>query len=845
MKTILIADIHRQKGLGKRQKEEKRTKELILISCQANSREIVSFLTFSPNKSPEPGSCGEVASPLPNWKFLLRGTLGFAAIRDLLKSKGPNIPLSLRAVDGVSEVGEDKLVSLRMEGEMEDTVSPSHKCPMLCDSLHGSVQDKDNSPMMRAVLCSPVSKLYRFQTVDQRWMLVREQMSESAISFTVPKLLLAALIQQHTARVKEVKELGDLSPHWEGLRRDVVSHCNQLIGCYQDMLSELNRHTASSPCFKGSLSRSDRHLLFVPTNLHAQRMEVITHPGSPGLWYDAITVGAPADHYHGFKHGGLRKQLGKHRKSPVLYSSEECCRARELLASIAQLQPLVFGQAEELLEASVEVSPVRLQQALDRLAHKTEQFVHALKDELVRSALLAIHNLLLPAHCNNNRHTYTMDNGMLRNHLSSRRDGQPSLWQQEATCYDTEYDEEDWDRAWANVAQSINCIIAMVDRLLERGSHSREVTSPERQNEPGDTSSRDTVASWQEELLPLVVTLRECVREAAGKARAAMTFIVLQGAIAGTTAQGPPQLIQRRDAVFSQTLSAVVCGFVVKLYEGLGDPGFLKQLLSVGLLVQFEGLLSTYGEEVGMLEDMEVGVSDLSDVTFTVTTATSDQPEDLLPKLRATRGSFVVEVPLPLETFTLLPRELQEGCVVPVHPVFFNIGINQQQSLAERFGDSSLQERLNQHSCERLRAYCSNLRETLPHTAGVQQGVPDLLSSLARSVESRRRKNVEVLWLAAAICRRVKGVRLTSCKSAKDRTAMSVTLEQCVILRDQHTLHPEHFNTALDCMRREGCRMENVRKNIGIRKYAFSSVQLLTFPKRYRPPDGSYGKTDT
>lgn len=47
-------------------------------------------------------------------------------------------------------------------------------------------------------------------------------------------------------------------------------------------------------------------------------------------------------------------------------------------------------------------------------------------------------------------------------------------------------------------------------------------------------------------------------------------------------------------------LSAVVCGFVLKLYGGLEDPEFQQQLLSVGILVQFEGLLSTYGTQHGL-----------------------------------------------------------------------------------------------------------------------------------------------------------------------------------------------------------------------------------------------------
>ncbi|XP_029939228.1 type II inositol 3,4-bisphosphate 4-phosphatase-like [Salarias fasciatus] len=126
--------------------------------------------------------------------------------------------------------------------------------------------------------------------------------------------------------------------------------------------------------------------------------------------------------------------------------------------------------------------------------------------------------------------------------------------------------------------------------------------------------------------------------------------------------------------------------------------------------------------------------------------------------------------------------------------------------------------------------------------AGIQS-LADLLSSLDRSVESKKRKNVEVLWNAAMICRTVNGVRLTSCKERKGPHGMSVTLEQCTLLRGAPHARPAALRGArLDCMRRDGCRMENVQKNVGNRKFAFSSVQLLTFPKLYRPQTGAMGR---
>uniref|UniRef100_A0A6Q2XW48 Inositol polyphosphate-4-phosphatase type II B n=1 Tax=Esox lucius TaxID=8010 RepID=A0A6Q2XW48_ESOLU len=552
---------------------------------------------------------------------------------------------------------------------------------LLCDTLHGSMHDRDNSPMMRAGPppdnhsltyrdeSSPVCKVYRFQTESSRWMLVREQMSDSPLTSSLPKQLLSCYIQEDRRRIQELRDLGDLSPHWEVLRSDVIAHYSHLISTYKETLTELNKLTGSSASFKSSCNKTDRHLEFIPVNLHTQRMQVTS-------WYDVVTVGAPSDHYQGFKHGGLQRLL----------------------------------------------------------------------------------------------------------------------------------------------------------------------------NKPDSDKKRCVYPSpWHEHLLPLVITLRECVCEAVDRARSAMTFVLLQGA--ATQASQGLAVTHRRDAVFSQALCAVVCGFALRIYAGVEDKPFLLQLCEVGLVAQFEGLLSTYGDEIGMLEDMEVGVSDLKRISFRITEAKSEQPADLLPTVSGQRGGFCVEVPLPSETYLLLPGELRDGRGLRVHPLLFNIGINQQQSLAERFGDSSLQERINQRSCEMLKSYYSTLREKLPNltlpSSLSQSTVDDLLTSLDQSLEMKKRKNVEVLWLAASICRRLNGIRLTSCKSAKDRTSMSVTLEQCTLLREEHTLNAELFNKALDCMRREGCRLENVEKNIGSRKYAFNSIQLKTFPKPYRPPEGTYGKVDT
>ncbi|GAA6069539.1 type II inositol 3,4-bisphosphate 4-phosphatase isoform X1, partial [Tachysurus ichikawai] len=57
---------------------------------------------------------------------------------------------------------------------------------------------------------NPVCKVYRFQTTDSKWMLVREQMAECTLSFSVPIQLLRLFIQEDRHRYVIVR-----LAHWK------------------------------------------------------------------------------------------------------------------------------------------------------------------------------------------------------------------------------------------------------------------------------------------------------------------------------------------------------------------------------------------------------------------------------------------------------------------------------------------------------------------------------------------------------------------------------------------------------------------------------------------------------
>ncbi|XP_059118631.1 inositol polyphosphate 4-phosphatase type II isoform X3 [Peromyscus eremicus] len=742
-----------------------------------------------------------------------RSFLGWASFKvgELLRSKEQLLSLSLRTSDGGKVVGTIE-VSLVKMGEIEDgdtdhitTDVQGQKCALAYEcTAPESVSGKDNLPLLNAVLKNPVCKLYRFPTSDNKWMRIREQMSESILSFHIPKELISLHIKEDLCRNQELKDLGDLSPHWDNLRKNVLTHCDQMVTMYQDILTELSKETGSS--FKSSSSKGEKSLEFVPINLHLQRMQVHS-PHLKDALYDVITVGAPAAHFQGFKNGGLRKLLHRfetERRNTgyqfIYYSPENTAKAKEVLSNINQLQPLIATHADLLLNSASQHSADSLKSSLKLLSEKTELFVHAFKDQLVRSALLALYT--------------ARPGGILKKPPSPKdsteetcpQDEPPQLRRQDSIPHHSDYDEEEWDRVWANVGKSLNCIIATVDKLIERDSHKEEGTGGSRSND-GDTapSLEESIAShpkedWYGQLHPLILTLKECMGEVVSRAKQSLTFVLLQ-----ELAYSLPQCLMltlRRDIVFSQALAGLVCGFIIKLHTSLHDPHFLQQLHTVGLLVQYEGLLSTYSDEIGMLEDMAVGISDLRKVAFKITEAKSS---DDLPVLTGRREHYVVEVKLPATVFESLPLQIKEGQLLHVYPVLFNVGINEQQTLAERFGDVSLQESINQENFELVQEYYSIFMEKMPPDYishfQEQNDLKGLLDNLHQNIQAKKRKNVEIMWLAATICRKLNGIRFTCCKSAKDRTSMSVTLEQCSILRDEHQLHKDFFIRALDCMR--------------------------------------------
>ncbi|XP_071124608.1 inositol polyphosphate-4-phosphatase type I A-like isoform X14 [Mytilus edulis] len=678
-------------------------------------------------------------------------------------------------------------------------------------------------PLYRGI----ITRTFRFDTSDGGVkLLVHEYMAEAKLAFDIPLQLIKLWIDEEKSMIDQIKNLGQMSTRCQHACQEATEHCTSIV-----MLYEQHYHLISSfkgPSFKPSIKKGDKDLEFAPLNLHLQRMTVINELNDTTSWYDIVTVGAFTAYAQKYKHGGLMKLLQHQREfysaDGTLSKNTKLDKACQLINSIHKLNVKVEHDCQRLCGSTSNGAFSEMKSIAEQITEHVKELVNVCDNKLLQGSeelYNAVREEVL----------YQKTLEMSKNELTESftdLDMESSTENLSGTNFKKNPSMEPWELSRVNTEAACVCLTSLIESL-----------------ESVDKTK------WLESISQDVAKLKNFVAVLQNKAVSFMTFLNIM------ENKGHSKLNYtikyRRDVCFSHAVTALVTGFMTKLTTHTTDTHFLNQLCQVGMLVQFEGLLSCHSDENGMIEDMMVAVDDLSQVVFRVKVEEQVDEGPVLSlhgKLKYgsnpdfQRHCLVVTVPVKQELFERLPDPLQRGKDINITPVFFNIGINEQATVAERFGDTSLQEKINFDNYGILYRYIEKYQVKIGDPDDGKTGlgtVGDLMQRLQYQVMAKKSKNTEVLKLASELTRKLQGIRFTSCKSAKDRTAMSITLEQVYILQQEHDLASHVFTQALDCFRSEGVRRENTLKNIGCRKYAFNSFQLLYVPKLYRPPNGTYG----
>ncbi|KAF9585332.1 Phosphatidylinositol 3,4,5-trisphosphate-dependent Rac exchanger 2 protein [Lunasporangiospora selenospora] len=169
---------------------------------------------------------------------------------------------------------------------------------------------------------------------------------------------------------------------------------------------------------------------------------------------------------------------------------------------------------------------------------------------------------------------------------------------------------------------------------------------------------------------------------------------------------------------------------------------FWDQLVSLGWLVQIGSLLSTQGNELGMLLDYIQAIVDIRETvvigfhalpqspsTDPITAVAPGQESFQLNtdeingdsvQISGRRGQLILSFGLNPLQFSLLPETLRSGSSkIQIHPVLFSQGINEMQALSNLTGKSPVQRAINtegllqmQSYVDRYQAWISQSRKT-------------------------------------------------------------------------------------------------------------------------------------
>lgn len=290
----------------------------------------------------------------------------------------------------------------------------------------------------------------------------------------------------------------------------------------------------------------------------------------------------------------------------------------------------------------------------------------------------------------------------------------------------------------------------------------------------------------------------------------------------------------RRASVFSQALGIAVSSYLSSVSDLTKMQSNWPELWTRnGFLVSFEGLLSSAGKELGMIEDSSVGIDmlkmvsiilvpDVGDTSHPSRVAVPHSPyirwlhlwNAIKPGSSGQEIDYILQIGIEQSFFEQrIPGPLKNGTAVRLVPILFEVGVDIFQAATNLGSNMSrgvtsanacepdvlqVQEilsddeddaagtlhddvlvQLNYEAFQMMNAYAQSVSPATPVQATQTHQTHPLLATLFQHITSSSGKmNHDILVEAAEKAQLLGGGACVFCKSGKDRTAMHITYKQ-------------------------------------------------------------------
>ena len=719
----------------------------------------------------------------------------------------------------------------------------------------GSLIVSSSNPIFKQE--SLLEQLYIVPSLDHSFVLLYEAFCISdELTTNVPSELARLFADYESQNLRTIVEMnfedfGNAESLNSIQQRLVASH-RELIKYYQSIV-DTKKSLMAPAIFRKSVQKKDKALQWFPVNCGVQKLVARNCTSNHGVFpqydeLDVVTFGATAGHGFGFNAGSSSNKSGSKTSS------------NDHISNAVDYQYL-DGVHHELTKTQVEINCLfqdffsLLEEILD-LPHHSDTLTSKLADFQVfcTSILQQTHSSLHMA--------WSMTSKLALNTID-------------------DVSVHELDERMQRIRERVTS--TLLPKFSSQCSRFVSIKSARKSQIDQSLINKgvienyhvdgETIGDLTEELISCSHGLQESLIRLldASKANVNQTYLT-HGFSSPAYDSAAMEERKRGDACFSQALTVLCTGFSAFLDRAFRhirkscfneinntidhETWFVRNwifwecLYEVGYLAGIESLLSVYGDEKFMLQDMRNAFSQINEsVRIGIHDISSDGE---VVKIGGSRQALVLSLGVATAIYQDLPADLGERSIRP-HCVMFSRGINEQQIIARWTGDMDLENSINQSSFRTLKIIISNWKKWVKErsnngTGGMFIFPTDFINNIDQLLESLeyvisnsakqtssssldqnllngvkcRWNDTTILLLSSKIIRMLStcnthsisqpdplpiigsrfssasgfsahrqtsfyptppfASRFTACKSGKDRTSMSVTLEQTLFV---------------------------------------------------------------